>query len=65
MVSDADGVEDIWLLNEITRVRLLTAMIWQSRSLPALDLDETYIRVPWNFQKRVKEFIALLDKQAA
>jgi hypothetical protein len=67
-MADLNGVESAWLLNDILQ-NVNSGGEYADLAFSfdvAIDRsDETYIRVPWNFRKKVREFIALLDKRAA
>ncbi|MGA8029385.1 MAG: hypothetical protein WB992_19765 [Bryobacteraceae bacterium] len=62
-LDDADGIEKVWLLNEVLEdvnsgIDLPEAFYYAVRSI-----DELYVRVPWEHKKRIEEFVGLLEKE--
>jgi len=61
-LTDTDGIEPIWLLNEVLENfnsgRDLGEAIWD-----AMDRAEIYVKVPYEHKDRIEEFVASLEKE--
>jgi len=61
-LTDATGIEPVWLLNEVldnfNSGRDIGEAIWD-----AMDRAEIYVRVPYEHKERIEEFVAFLQKE--
>jgi hypothetical protein len=64
-LAKTDGVENMWLLNEVLEYANSVGHDIARAFASSVDGDDTYVRVPWGLAKQVKEFVALLEKRAA
>jgi hypothetical protein len=62
ILTDTDGIETIWLLNEIVS-DIKTGIDPGEAIYYAMDTAEIYVRVPRAHQKRIEEFVAFLEKE--
>jgi hypothetical protein len=64
LLTDTDGIETVWLLNEI--VENINSGEEPGEAISqVLDRAEIYVRVPWQHKKRIEEFVAFLEKGRA
>jgi hypothetical protein len=56
-----DGVEPLWMLNEILTYCTDTGYDLVKAFTAAMDLDDTYVRVPWSQADKVRAFAKLID----
>jgi hypothetical protein len=60
-----DGVEPLWMLNEILTYCTDTGYDLVKAFTAALDLDDTYVRVPWSQADKVRAFVKLIEEREA
>jgi hypothetical protein len=58
------GVESCWLFNEVLGFHNAGEDIVEE-FCRIMDLQEVYVRVPWQHKKRIEEFVAFLEKERA
>ncbi len=59
------GTEEAWLLNKILQDVVGCGDDMAEAFVREIDLDDAYVRVPWNFAKKTREFVDLLEKKVA
>jgi hypothetical protein len=61
--ESTDGLEPLWMLNEILTYCTDTGYDLVKAFTAAMDLDDTYVRVPWSQADKVRALVALIAEK--